>query len=268
MLSTFLYPPENAGMVMPRKIRRGLKFGEVSAHCLKAALLISLIENARPDPLHPDTPHLLEEPRFRDWIRAFAEKVRVTIEVCGEAPAEGALVVGNHISWLDTIILSQVQHYAFVAKAEVEQWPLVGKFSRQMKTVFIDRHNKFAVYRTLPLLESILRSRRSVFVFPEGTTSTAEMPLPFHPMLFEVAVRTGAPVQPVSIEYLGANNSRIACVGYVDDDSVFDTLHRMLDQPIIRARLSFAPSLSSRRLDRKQLAVKSRQWIIELLQAE
>lgn len=115
-----------------------------------------------------------------------------------------------------------------------------------MDTVYINRHNKFAVYRELPTLEGHVYSGGSVFFFPEGTTSAGFSALPFYPMLFEVAARTGCDVQPVVIRYLDHQGRTLPEVAFIDEDSLTDSLWRLLKQSRITAHIEYlAPVTSS-----------------------
>ena len=82
------------------------------------------------------------------------------------------LVAANHISWLDALILANLAPFSFVAKEEVQQWPIIGSLSERFHVQYIKRQSKFSVYRSLHKLENALVQNKSVVFFPEGTTTT------------------------------------------------------------------------------------------------
>jgi len=205
--------------------------------------------------------HLFESPYFQGWLDRFVCLLKMDISLTGEQYSEGGcLYVANHISWIDAVALAKVDHFSFVAKHEVRQWPVIGAISQQCKTVYINRHNKFSVYRSLPALSDHLKSGGRVLVFPEGTTSDGNQALPFYPMLFEAAVRASVPVQAISIRYTDPSNRPLPDVSFIDDDTVIDTLLRLLAHDRVIANIEFLPIEMMSRC-RKQLAQRTREQI-------
>ena len=118
------------------------------------------------------------------------------------------LLVSNHVSWLDIVVLSAVAPLSFVAKSEMRNWPFFGSLARLQRTVFIDRDRS----RTAGIQAGEIADRMSIkeimVLFPEGTTSDANRLLPFKTPLFEAAkialadaTTPHAFVQPVAINY-------------------------------------------------------------------
>ncbi|MEE4382996.1 MAG: lysophospholipid acyltransferase family protein [Pseudomonadales bacterium] len=154
------------------------------------------------------------------------------------APSPGpALLAANHVSWLDTIVLVALADAdgwpAFVAKAEVAGWPVIGPVGRRLGMCFIDRRNRFACYRSLPGIQAQLR-RGPVAIFPEGTTTIGDAVAPLYPMLFETAVREGVPVQPVTLAYRTADGCPSRAAAFIGDDTLLESLGRVLLQREIR----------------------------------
>jgi len=179
---------------------------------------------------------------------------------------EQGMSVSNHISWLDTIVLSGIKPISFIARHDLEHWPLLGTFTSRMQSVFINRDNKFHAYRSIPAIEKKLNEGRSVHVFPEGTTSVGKTVLPFYPMFYEAAVRTGRPVQPVVISYTDAGGNLLPEPAYIDDDTFGDTLGRMFLVDQIYAHVHFLSPMDSKLLGRKELGLRSRDAILKKIQ--
>lgn len=131
----------------------------------------------------------------RGLLRAFG----VHLERRGPAPRAPALLVANHLSWID--ILAVLAHWpcACVAKREVAGWPLVGRLATAAGAIFVDRGRKRDLLRAIPAIERALRAGDCVLLFPEGTTTRGDGVLPFKSALFEAAVRAGAPVVPLAL---------------------------------------------------------------------
>src|SRR5450759_1765419 len=76
------------------------------------------------------------------WLKRFSAIVSLRITKEGELPTQTALLVSNHISWLDIIVIGQYLPAYFVAKSDILSWPVIGYLSLQGGTIFIRRGNK------------------------------------------------------------------------------------------------------------------------------
>jgi 1-acyl-sn-glycerol-3-phosphate acyltransferase len=148
------------------------------------------------------------------FYRACCRVVGVRVRVVGSAPRNGdpVLVVSNHISWLDIPIIGAQHHVAFVAKAEVAQWPGVGPMARIQRTVFIDRSRRAATADVSAEIGERIAQGEAIVLFAEGTTSDGNRVLPFRSALFGAVREAGGAaldrdliVQPLAIVYLGRN---------------------------------------------------------------
>lgn len=97
------------------------------------------------------------------------------------------LIVANHTSWLDIVVLSAVAPVSFVAKSEVSRWPGVSALARLQRTVFVDRERRSAVGETAGEMIERLRAGDTVVLFAEGTSSDGNGVLPFRTSLFAAA---------------------------------------------------------------------------------
>lgn len=103
-----------------------------------------------------------------------------TAEVQGELPVnKPSLIVSNHIGTLDPWILASRFHVAFVAKAEMGTWPVIGMVCRAVGIIFAHRKNVMKTSGTVNEIQDRMRSGVSVLIFPEGTTSNGQQLLPF-----------------------------------------------------------------------------------------
>lgn len=117
----------------------------------------------------------------------------------GALPREPALLLANHVSWLDVVAILAHCDCTLVAKREVRHWPVIGLLASCLGVIWIDRSRKRDLLRAIPVLEATLRGGTSVLLFPEGTTGPGEQLLPFKSALVEGAVRAGVPVVPLAV---------------------------------------------------------------------
>ena len=136
--------------------------------------------------------------------------IRVTV-IGQPIQDRGVLMVSNHTSYLDILVLGGVASVSFVAKSEVASWPLFGTFARLQRTVFVDRARRTQTGISRDLIASRLREGDALVLFPEGTSNDGNYVLPFKSALMgaaETEIGRDAqgralhvPVQPVSVAY-------------------------------------------------------------------
>lgn len=131
------------------------------------------------------------------YLRILLWGLRIRVETRGIF-AENSLIVANHISWSDVLVLGSIRPTLFVAKSEVRNWPLLGLLARLNGTLFVKRDVRQLAREQVSMVTDAL-ARGPVALFPEGTTGCGAHVLPFKPTLFAAAA--GRPVQPVSIRY-------------------------------------------------------------------
>jgi len=121
---------------------------------------------------------------------------------------KGALLVSNHLSYLDVFILSSVHPIVFVTSKEVEESGFLGLMSKCAGSLFVERRKKNQIGEEISVLSSVIDAGNHVAVFPEGTTSSGDRILPFKSSFFDAAVRTRCSVLPVCINYKSVNSTQ------------------------------------------------------------
>ncbi len=145
------------------------------------------------------------EATVAQWSRDMLRIMGVQLLVRGQAPNGPCLVVANHISWLDILVINAAQPVRFVSKADVLRWPLLGRLVAGAGTLFIERESRRDAVRMVQIMAERLQAGDRVAVFPEGTTGDGRGLLPFHPNLLQSAIAADAPIVPVALRYVKAN---------------------------------------------------------------
>jgi 1-acyl-sn-glycerol-3-phosphate acyltransferase len=184
-------------------------------------------------------PHLgqpEQEACVQAWALRMLDILGVGLEVRGIAPAHGPLMlVANHISWLDILVIHATRHCRFVSKSDVEGWPLIGRVVHRMA--------------------ASLTAGEILAVFPEGTTSDGVSLLPFHGNLVQAAISANAPALPVALDFVDAiTGARTLTPCYIGDDTLVGSLWRTLSGPAITARVTFGTAQFSDGRDRRTWA--------------
>jgi 1-acyl-sn-glycerol-3-phosphate acyltransferase len=120
-------------------------------------------------------------------------------------PPQGCLVVSNHQSYLDILVLSAHFPVQFVAKKDIASWPLIGWMAQLGNTIFIDRGSTRQSLKCAHEIIASLQQGVHVLVFPEGTSTNGTEVLPFKSLLFCAALKTGSPVLPLTLNYTTIN---------------------------------------------------------------
>ena len=191
----------------------------------------------------------------RRWSRRMLAICGVRVEqAAGNPVLEHALLVSNHISWLDIFVINSLYPCRFVAKAEIRAWPVLGWLAAGAGTVFIARGNRRELRHIFKGIVSVLQQGERVGLFPEGTVAQQGTVLPFHANLFEAAIDAGVAVQPCAVAYLDAAGGWHPNVDYVGDISFVDSLLTILRGGPIRARLQLLAPFDAVGAHRRELA--------------
>jgi 1-acyl-sn-glycerol-3-phosphate acyltransferase len=199
--------------------------------------------------------------------------LELVVEGPVQSPQGRALLVANHLSWLDIAAIHAVlPHARFVSKADVLAWPLVGRMVAGAGTLFIERERARDALRVVKQMTQALEEEHTVAVFPEGTTGEGETLLPFHANLMQAALNARAPVQPVLLQFLerdGRSISRAAL--YVGETTLLQSAWRLACAPrtVVRVRCLalITPEDPSAWADRRALAQRAREDLSEALRA-
>lgn len=182
-----------------RILRRGLPVALVLAAGLLILLAVRLPERLACGARRPATPWITQ-----GVCRIVLVLIGLRVRWDGVAAVAPAVVVANHVSWLDVIVLNAGARVRFVAKSEVAGWSGIGWLARSTGTLFITRRSVEAGAQ-LAQLRAAVAEGQPVLLFPEGTSTDGQRVLPFKSTLFAAVTGPGAlpgvAVQPVTLAY-------------------------------------------------------------------
>ena len=193
----------------------------------------------------------------RGWARTSVGVMGITINVRNQPPTGPFLMVSNHLSYVDIIVLGSQANCAFVAKSEVGRWPIMGLICRTMDTIFIDRNLRKDVPRVMQRIDDTMRRGLGVVLFAEGTSTNGQSVLPFKTSLLEFAARNHLPVHYASLGYVVPSGEPSAdrSVCWWGDMTFPGHLFRLLQIPSFEASLAYGSEPIVAR-DRRVLAAK------------
>ncbi len=210
----------------------------------------------------PKTP----DPSTRDplsrWFESFLAILGIEVRTSGERPVATAfLIVANHTSWLDIMVLRSIFSTCFIAKEEIAKWPVVGPMAREAGTIFIGRTRLSSFRETLAASRKSLGKKIPITVFPEGTTTLGDRLLPFKTGVFDLCTETGSPALPVSFRYETPDGLQLTSVSYTGDEPFFRSFGRTLREPRVVVRLHISPPVFPEGKDRKAMALASQEAV-------
>jgi len=197
-------------------------------------------------------------PRFRrKWLSHVPGRLGLHMEVAGVPYTGTCLYVGNHITYIDPVVVLMHVDANVVAKAEISRWPLVGLGAYIVGTIFVKREEKSSREEAAKAIREALENGISILVYPEGTTSAGPGTLPFRPRSFDAAFLAGVPVQPIAVKYDSPS------VAYIGEDTFLPHFFRLFTMKEVHGKVVFGPPMLG-----EDTCERARQWIDEQLTKE
>jgi 1-acyl-sn-glycerol-3-phosphate acyltransferase len=200
------------------------------------------------------------------WLHQSSKRVlrifRTDTSVVGSIPRHGLLVC-NHLSYLDILVLAALTPSRFVAKSEVKNWPIFGWFARLAGTIFVERSKRSQTVRAAEEIGVALEEGPLVVLFPEGTSSGGETVLPFKSSLLEPAARHPHSLTAGLIAYELADGNVSEEVCYWKDMTLAPHLLNFLSKRTLQAFVRFTEA-PQKTTDRKVLARQLHSEVVRL----
>ena len=183
------------------------------------------------EPNHPNNTRYVQY-----FCRQLSKVFNIEVEIHGEIPQEPALWVSNHVPWLDIAALGSGARVFFLAKAEIEKWPLLGKLAKGGGTLFIKRGSGDSV-RIREQITSFLKHDIPVLFFPEATTSDGSKIKKIYGRILGAAIEANRPVQICLICYVNQAGELDNIAPFIDDIRFIDHVKNVLEMPKVTAHL-------------------------------
>ncbi len=209
--------------------------------------------------LFPVLPSAAGDALVRFWSRVLLAALGIRLEnepartVRRSAGAPGALLLMNHVSWVDVFVVAAVVPVRFVSKSEIRAWPIAGALARGVGTLFIERGRRHAVAQVNEQIAARLRGGQSIGIFPEGTTTDGRQLLRFHANLMQAALAAGAPVVPVALQYV-QDGAPSRAAAYIGDMNIVESVLRILVAPHLAVHVRVLPAIAAEGTTRHALA--------------
>lgn len=200
------------------------------------------------------------------WSGELLQILGVALEVRGpEGATPQGLVVINHLSWLDILVINAALPVRFVSKSDVKRWPVLGPLIVGSGTLLIERSSRRDAMRVVHQMSAHLAEGHRVAIFPEGTTHDGTVLLPFHANLIQAAISAQAPVTPVGLSFWrpGGEHKSDAPL-YIGEMTLLASIWRTLRQGPVHAKVVWQAPEPALGRDRRSWARDLEQQVAEL----
>lgn len=193
------------------------------------------------------------EAEVHRWAAEMLRKVDIELIVYGTPCASGPmLLVANHISWLDILVMHASRYCRFVSKSDVKHWPIIGALATGAGTLYIERESRRDAMRVVHHMAESLRAGDVVAIFPEGTTGDGVALLPFHANLLQAAISANAPVQPIALRFIDPETGeRSNAPSFIGDETLLGSMWRTLSAPRLAAVVRYGEPQTAQGRDRR-----------------
>ncbi|HQT30359.1 MAG TPA: lysophospholipid acyltransferase family protein [Thiobacillus sp.] len=222
---------------LPVPLRRFIRISLLLSHLVVGLALAGLA--------FPLCSIALRDRIIRAWARQLLRVLGVRLQV-NTPPLlpGGALLVCNHVSWLDIYLIYSARRVHFVSKSEVRDWPVAGWLAHKTGTLFLQRGRRADTARINSEMRALMQSGAWVAVFPEGTTSDGRGLRRFLPSLLQPALELNCPIVPAALRYRTLAGAYSAAPAYIDDISMWQSLRQIVSEPGVIAELYFGEPIA------------------------
>jgi lyso-ornithine lipid O-acyltransferase len=192
-------------------------------------------------------------------LRVFDAGLRV-----GGIPPNRGLLVCNHLSYLDILVIGATTPCVFISKSDVRRWPVFGWFAARAGTLFVRRERRTDAARIMEEIRAVLGEEILVVLFPEGTSTGGTTVLPFKSALLGAVEATAHPTTSAAVGYALHDGDAGEEVCYWKDMTLVPHLWNLLGKRSLRAALGFGSSKVTAHEDRKGAAIRLYSEVLEL----
>lgn len=204
----------------------------------------------------------------RWWSKGVLWRFNIKIVTFGQTPSltqENSMILANHISWIDIYALNSVIPVRFIAKSDINNWPVFGYLARKSGTIFINRTSRKDTARIVDKTAESLLNGNNVAFFPEGTTTDGTTLGHFKSSLVQAAIEANVTLKPLAIRYPNPDGSTNINLAYAGETTMAESMMQALKtkQPIVE--LHFLPAIDSLSGNRQVITQKAYTAIADAL---
>jgi lyso-ornithine lipid O-acyltransferase len=186
------------------------------------------------------------------YIRSVHRLMGIRVSIKGELPDEPSILMGNHRSYVDAVMIPAKHPVVFVGRVESKSWPIIGWGATLLGTIWVNRKDPSSRKQTRESVKDRLRDGFGIVIFPEGTTHIGPDLLEYRPSMFYISAEGGFPITPIAIEYKDPN------IAWVGQSKFVPHAWKQFGVRHIDVKVSYGPTF--RHTDGAEMLKKTRQW--------
>lgn len=191
--------------------------------------------------------------KLTQWLKKLLKLFNIEVQVYGDKVKAPKMIVCNHVSWIDIVILSSMYPGHFIAKSEIKRWPIMGSMITNIGTLFVKRGVRSEIKTLSTKVEQIVENNSSIIFFPEGKIGDGLQINKIHTGLFQSAINGKMDIQPTLLIYGDSSGYPSTTVPYLNDQTLFESIFNVLGEKKISASLFVLKPIPSKGLSRKQI---------------
>lgn len=192
----------------------------------------------------------------RWWSKGLLKQFNIQMNIYGEQPdssLSNTMFLANHVSWVDIHALNSILPLQFIAKSDINNWPIFGYLARKSGTIFINRSSRKDTSRIVETTAQHLTAGGNVGFFPEGTTTDGTSLGHFKSSIVQAAINANAPLLPVVIRYPLPDNGINTRMAYAGDIGFGESMMNILKLKSPVMELHFLDKIDTKSASRQAL---------------
>lgn len=176
------------------------------------------------------------------WSKKLLKYFAIQIIATGNIPdshLSNTMFLANHVSWADIYALNSILPLQFIAKSDINNWPILGYLVRKSGTIFINRSSRKDTARIVDTTTDNLLAGGNIGFFPEGTTSDGTTLLRFKSSIVQAAINAKSPLHPVAVRYPLPGGGINTDMAYAGDTTMGEAMTHALKQKLSIVELHF-----------------------------
>ncbi len=204
----------------------------------------------------------------RWWSKGLLWRFNIQVVVRGQPPRrteKGYMVLANHISWIDIHALNSINPVRFIAKSDIDTWPVFGYLARKTGTIFINRNSRRDTARIVETTAACLSRGDNIAFFPEGTTTDGTLLARFKSSIVQAAINARSTIYPVAIRYPRPDGGINTQLAYAGETTIVEAITQTLKTKHPVVEIYFLPTISSDASNRQAITKKAYEAISRTL---
>lgn len=205
---------------------------------------------------------------IRWWSKGLLWRFNIKVVIHGKPPPETAsncMLLANHISWIDIHALNSILPVRFIAKSDINTWPIFGYLARKSGTIFINRSSRKDTARIVDTTTDCLNNGSNIAFFPEGTTTDGTTVARFKSSIVQAAIHAKATICPVAIRYPHPDGNINTMLSYAGDTTMAESMMHTLRTRCPIVELHFLPTIDHNSGNRQDITQQAYNVITKTL---